>query len=98
VELQRNGNIEALLGHPEPSRDARTKLAVELERCDREIAAALKALLTGSVPITEALLWYTDWCRERELILLASGQAEAGGGLDGLAASGPTLRLPPNRS
>jgi hypothetical protein len=49
-----------------------------LERCDREIAAAMDALLTGSVPIDDALLWYTDWCRERELILLASEESEIG--------------------
>jgi len=44
------------------------KLAEDLERCDREIAAARKALLTGSVPFLDALLWYTDWCRERDLL------------------------------
>jgi hypothetical protein len=44
----------------------------DLERCDREIAAAMEALLICSVPIVDALLWYTDWCRERELIVLAS--------------------------
>jgi hypothetical protein len=48
----------------------------ELERGDREIAAAMKALLTGSAPIVDALLWYTDWYRERELILLASNETE----------------------
>jgi hypothetical protein len=50
------------------------KLAEDLERCDREIAAAIEVLLMGSVPIVDALLWYTDWCRERELILLASDE------------------------
>jgi hypothetical protein len=30
------------------------------------------------VPIDDALLWYTDWCRERELILLASEESEIG--------------------
>ena len=50
----------------------------ELERCDREIAAAMDALLTGSVPIGDALLWYADWCRERELILFASEESEIG--------------------
>jgi len=44
-------------------------LLEELMRCDREIAAALDALLTGSLPILDALLWYTDWYRERELLL-----------------------------
>jgi hypothetical protein len=62
--------------------DARRKraeeLAEELERCDREIAAAMKALLAGSAPIVDALLWYTDWCRERKLILLASDETESG--------------------
>ena len=58
------------------SRDkAAGKLAGELERCDREIAAAIEVLVTGSVPIGDALLWYTDWCRERELIL-ASEEAQ----------------------
>jgi hypothetical protein len=51
-----------------------TELAKDLERCDREMAAAMKALLTGSAPVDDALLWYTDWCRERELILLASDE------------------------
>jgi hypothetical protein len=51
-------------------------LAKDLERCDREIAAAMKALLTNSEPIIDALLWYTDWCRERELILIASDETE----------------------
>ena len=88
VELQRNGSTEVLLANAGPSRDAPTKLALELERCDREIAAALQALLNGSVPIVEALLWYTDWCRERELILLASDEAGIDGDrLDGLAPS-----------
>lgn len=62
--------------------DARCKRAAELteelEHCDREIATAMAALLTGSAPIVDALLWYTDWCRERELILLASDEAEIG--------------------
>jgi hypothetical protein len=56
--------------------EAPTKMAEDLERCDREIAAAMKALLTGSAPIVDALLWYTDWCRERELVLLAAEEAE----------------------
>jgi hypothetical protein len=55
-------------------RRGETELAKELERCDREIAAAMEALLTGSAPVDDALLWYTDWCRERELILLASDE------------------------
>jgi hypothetical protein len=88
VEFQRNGSTEVLFANAGPSCDAPTKLALELERCDREIAAALRALLNGSVPIVEALLWYTDWCRERELILLASDEASIDGDrLDGLAPS-----------
>jgi hypothetical protein len=54
------------------------RLAEELRRCEREIAAAMNALLTGSVPIVDALLWYTDWCRERELILLALDETQIG--------------------
>jgi len=55
-----------------PSRGIRPKgLAEALMRCDREIATALDALLTGSIPIHDALLWYTDWCWERELLLAA---------------------------
>src|SRR5690348_9751987 len=50
----------------------------ELSRCDREIAAAMNALLTGSVPIVDALLRYNDWCRERELILLALDETQIG--------------------
>ena len=34
-------------------REAPTKLAEDLERCDREIAAAMKALSTGSAPIVD---------------------------------------------
>lgn len=60
------------------TREVPAKLAEDLDRCDREIAAAMKALLTGSVPIVDALLWYTDWCWERELILLASDETEIG--------------------
>jgi hypothetical protein len=55
--------------------ETRTTLTEELARCDREIAAARKALLTGSVPSLDALLWYTDWCRERELLRLTSNRA-----------------------
>jgi hypothetical protein len=80
IELERNGSIEALYADSGPSCDAPTRLALALERCDREIAASLRALLNGSVPIVEALLWYTDWCRERELIILASDKAGIGGG------------------
>jgi hypothetical protein len=47
----------------------RSALKRELGRCDREIAAEGEALLTGSAPILDALLWYTDWCHERELLL-----------------------------
>ncbi len=51
--------------------------ADELARCDREIAAALEALLTGSIPVTDAVLWYTDWCCERELLLVGSEGIQA---------------------
>jgi hypothetical protein len=43
--------------------------ASPLERCDAEIATALQAVLTGSLPLEEALLYYADWCWERRLIL-----------------------------
>ena len=52
-------------------------LAYDLMRCDREIATALDALLIGSIPILDALLWYTDWCRERELLLAGSEEISA---------------------
>ena len=52
-------------------------LAEDLMRCDREIATALEALLTGSIPILDALLWYTDWCWERELLLAGSEETSA---------------------
>lgn len=58
------------------TREAPTKLVEDLERCDREIAAAMKALLTGSAPMVDALRWYTDWCRVRELILHALDEIE----------------------
>lgn len=80
IELERNGSIDALFADSGRSCDPPTKLALALERCDREIADALRALLNGSVPIVEALLWYTVWCRERELILLAADEAGIGGG------------------
>lgn len=70
-EIRETGSTEVLVVHAGPSRQTPTKLAEDLERCDRDIAAAMKALFTGSAPIVDALLWYTDWCRERELILLA---------------------------
>ena len=43
--------------------------ASPLERCNAEIATALGAVLTGSLPLEEALLYYRDWCWERNLIL-----------------------------
>ena len=43
--------------------------ASPLDRCDAEIATALQAVLTGSLPLEEALLYYRDWCCERKLIL-----------------------------
>ena len=51
-------------------------LRAELARCDHEIAAARGALFTGSIPIADALLWYCDWCRERELLESAEIHAE----------------------
>jgi hypothetical protein len=76
TELRGSEITEMLAVDTRATREARTKLAEDLERCDREIGAAMKALLTGSVPIVDALLWYTDWCRERQLILLASDETE----------------------
>ncbi len=75
-EVRENEITETLAVDTRTTREAPAKLAMELERCDREMAAAMKALLTGSVPIIDALLWYTDWCRERELILLASDETD----------------------
>jgi len=72
-EVRGSGSTEVLVVDAGPGRPT-PKLAEDLERCDREIAAAIEALLTGSAPIVDALLWYTDWCRERELILLASDE------------------------
>jgi hypothetical protein len=66
-------STEVLVVDAGPGRQ-KTELAKDLERCDREMAAAMEALLTGSAPVDDALLWYTDWCRERELILLASDE------------------------
>ena len=51
-------------------------LLADLARCDHEIAAARRALFTGSIPIADALLWYCDWCRERELLESAEIHAE----------------------
>ncbi len=47
-------------------------LRKELVRCDQEIAAAQSALFAGSIPMVDALLWYCDWYRERELLLEAA--------------------------
>ena len=77
-EVRGSEITEMLAADTRTTREAPAKLAGELERCDREIDAAMKALLTGSVPSIDALLWHTDWCRERELILLASGETEIG--------------------
>lgn len=52
-------------------------LPAEFTRCDQEITAAREALLTGSIPLLDALLWYCDWHREREL-LLESAETLAG--------------------
>jgi hypothetical protein len=38
--------------------------ATPLDRCDAEIATALQAVLTGSLELEEALLYYRDWCSE----------------------------------
>ena len=63
------GNVTALV----PSCGIRPKgVAEALMRCDREIATALDALLTGSIPVLDAMLLYTDWCWERELLLAGS--------------------------
>jgi len=43
--------------------------ATPLERCDAEIATALRAVLYGLLPLDEALLYYRDWYWERKLIL-----------------------------
>lgn len=43
--------------------------ATPLERCNAEIATALQAVLSGSLRLEEALLYYWDWCWERKLIL-----------------------------
>jgi hypothetical protein len=67
--------MEALIWNTVITLETRTTLREELARCDREIAAARKALLTGSVPLRDALLWYIDWCREREFLRLASNRA-----------------------
>jgi hypothetical protein len=57
--------------------ETKTTLTEELAHCDREIAAAREALLAGSAPLLDALLWYTDWCWERELLRLASNRASS---------------------
>ncbi len=77
-ELRGSRMPRMLALNPDARRKRAAELAEELEHCDREIAAAMDALLTGSAPIIDALLWYTDWCRESELILLASDEAEIG--------------------
>jgi len=64
-EFRGGETTEALVVDAVPTCQTSKKSAKNLERCDREIAAAMEALLTGSAPIVEALLWYTDWCRER---------------------------------
>lgn len=74
TELRGSEITEMLAVDTRATREVRTKLAEDLERCDREIGAAMKALLTGSVPIVDALLWYTDWCRERQLITAGLGR------------------------
>jgi hypothetical protein len=47
-----------------------------LDRCEAEIAIALSAVLTGALPLAEALLYYHDWCLERELELLFGDTGE----------------------
>ena len=46
--------------------------ASPLWRCDAEIATGLTAVITGTLPLQQALLYYCDWCRERLFILSAS--------------------------
>jgi hypothetical protein len=43
--------------------------ASPLQQCNAEIATALAAVLTGTLPLEQALLYYRDWCLERHLIL-----------------------------
>jgi hypothetical protein len=51
--------------------------ASPIERCDAEIACALDAILTGSRPLDDALLYWTDWNWERKLLLAEqAGQLE----------------------
>jgi hypothetical protein len=47
--------MEALIWNTVIRLGTRATLTEELARCDREIAAARKALLTGSVPLLDAL-------------------------------------------
>ncbi len=46
----------------------------ELERCDAEIAEALRHLSSGAGHEDELWTWLTDWRMERELI---QGEGEA---------------------
>jgi hypothetical protein len=46
--------------------------ASPLQHCEAEIATALAAVLTGSLPLEQALLYYCDWCLERRLIISAN--------------------------
>lgn len=49
--------------------------ASPLLHCEAEIAAALAAVLSGSLPLEQALLYYRDWCLERRLIISATATA-----------------------
>ena len=49
--------------------------ASPLQHCEDEIATALAAVLTGSLPLEQALLYYCDWCLERRLIISATATA-----------------------
>jgi hypothetical protein len=40
-----------------------------ISRCDAESAVALHAIMTGTLPLTDALLYYSDWCLERTLLV-----------------------------
>lgn len=44
-----------------------------LQQCNAESATALAAVLTGTLPLEQALFYYRDWCLERRLILPTTG-------------------------
>lgn len=50
--------------------------AQQLLICKREIELVYRAVMIGSIPIEDALLWYTDWLLEKALLLrLKAGKA-----------------------